>query len=86
MPDINRQICLASRPDGAPAPENFDLKEAPIPEPGIGQVLTRTIYLSLDPYMRGRMNAERSYADLLQKVKVPDGLSRGFLKCRGLFA
>jgi NADPH-dependent curcumin reductase len=52
---VNRQIILRSRPAGEPAEENFALVEAPIPEPGAGQFLARTLYLSLDPYMRGRM-------------------------------
>ena len=59
---VNRQILLKSRPEGAPSLDNFELTEAPIPEPGDGEVLMRTIYLSLDPYMRGRMNATKSYA------------------------
>jgi NADPH-dependent curcumin reductase CurA len=58
----NRQVRLKSRPIGEPKPEDFQLAEAPIPSPGDGQVLSRTIYLSLDPYMRGRMNEARSYA------------------------
>jgi NADPH-dependent curcumin reductase CurA len=59
---VNRHILLKSRPEGAPSLDNFELTEAPIPEPGDGEVLMRTIYLSLDPYMRGRRNATRSYA------------------------
>ena len=59
---VNRQIVLKSRPEGAPSLNNFELTEAPIPEPGDGEVLMRMIYLSLDPYMRGRMNATKSYA------------------------
>jgi hypothetical protein len=58
----NRQIRLKSRPIGEPKPDDFQLAEAPIPSPVDGQVLSRTIYLSLDPYMRGRMNEARSYA------------------------
>jgi NADPH-dependent curcumin reductase CurA len=58
----NRQILLTSRPQGEPTPENFKLVEKPIPEPGKGEMLLRTIYLSLDPYMRGRMNEQKSYA------------------------
>lgn len=61
--DINRRIVLASRPEGAPGPDNFRLEEAPVPEPGEGQVLLRTLYLSLDPYMRGRMSDGPSYAE-----------------------
>ncbi|SEL11383.1 hypothetical protein SAMN05216262_10633 [Colwellia chukchiensis] len=59
----NRQITLASRPVGAPTPDNFKLRETAIPKPAQGQVLLRTIYLSLDPYMRGRMSDAKSYAE-----------------------
>ena len=58
----NRRIVLASRPEGAPQPSNFRLEQSPAPEPQDGQVLLRTLWLSLDPYMRGRMSAARSYA------------------------
>jgi hypothetical protein len=57
----NRQIVLVSRPQGEPAPENFKLVETPIPAIGEGQILLKTKYLSLDPYMRGRMSDARSY-------------------------
>ena len=57
---INRQVVLASRPNGKPQANNFTIAEAPIPAPEDGQVLSKTIYLSLDPYMRGRMNAGKS--------------------------
>ena len=60
--DINRQILLKTRPDGAPGLGNFELVQSPVPEPGDGEVLMRTRYLSLDPYMRGRMSAAKSYA------------------------
>jgi NADPH-dependent curcumin reductase len=58
---MNKQVLLASRPSGAPAADNFRLVETPVPEPADGQVLVRHRFLSLDPYMRGRMNAGRSY-------------------------
>ncbi len=58
----NRQIVMASRPIGAPKPSDFKLVESPAPEPRDGEVLLRTLWLSLDPYMRGRMSAGRSYA------------------------
>ncbi len=58
----NRQILLKSRPTGKPSTDNFEHVERPAPEPGEGQVLLRTLYLSLDPYMRGRMSDARSYA------------------------
>src|SRR5262249_41245102 len=59
---VNRQILLKSRPEGAPGLDNFELVERPLPEPGEGELLMRTLYLSLDPYMRGRMSAAKSYA------------------------
>lgn len=52
---INQQILLKSRPVGEPKERDFVFVETPIPEPGEGEILNRTIYLSLDPYMRGRM-------------------------------
>jgi len=58
----NRQIRLKSRPSAAPTPENFELAAAPVPAVADGDVLRRTIYLSLDPYMRGRMSDAPSYA------------------------
>lgn len=60
--EINSRIVLASRPDGEPIKENFRLEEIPIPAIGEGEVLLRTVYLSLDPYMRGRMSDAPSYA------------------------
>jgi len=60
---FNRQIVLASRPDGAPVRANFDLRESAVPKPENGQVLLRTVYLSLDPYMRLRMEDAASYAN-----------------------
>jgi NADPH-dependent curcumin reductase len=58
----NHQIHLVSRPLRGASLENFALVEAPVPEPGDGQVLVRHRYLSLDPYMRGRMDDAKSYA------------------------
>lgn len=58
----NRRIVLRSRPDGAPGADNFEMVSASVPAVGEGQVLRRTIYLSLDPYMRGRMSDAPSYA------------------------
>ena len=60
---MNQQIVLVRRPSGEPVANDFDLREGSVPEPGEGQFLARTLYLSLDPYMRGRMDAGRSYAD-----------------------
>ncbi len=57
-----RRWVLASRPHGEPVADNFRLEEATVPEPAEGEVLLRTIYLSLDPYMRGRMSDAPSYS------------------------
>ena len=62
----NRQIKLASRPNGAPTKDNFELTISDIPTPNDKQMLLRTVYMSLDPYMRGRMSASKSYADPLE--------------------
>ena len=62
MTTVNRQILLASRPQGAPGPENFRLVETPLAPLADGQVRVRHHFLSLDPYMRGRMNEAKSYA------------------------
>ena len=58
---VNRSIVLKARPHGAPTPGNFALVEGALPVPQSGQVLLRTLYLSLDPYMRGRMSGAPSY-------------------------
>jgi len=57
-----QSILLKTRPHGAPKPANFELVEQPMPLPGEGEILVRTIYLSLDPYMRGRISGRASYA------------------------
>lgn len=62
MTTVNRQWLLASRPTGEAGAANFRLVEVPLPAVGEGQVLVRHHYLSLDPYMRGRMNESKSYA------------------------
>src|SRR5438093_12749746 len=59
---MNRQIRLTSRPVGMPGAANFDAADAPMPALQDGDVLRRTVYLSLDPYMRGRMSDAPSYA------------------------
>jgi NADPH-dependent curcumin reductase len=61
MTTQNRQILLASRPQGAVTEDNFRLVEVPIAEPAPGEVLVKNEWLSLDPYMRGRMNDVKSY-------------------------
>jgi NADPH-dependent curcumin reductase CurA len=69
----NRRILLASRPEGEPKGENFRLDAAPVPQPGEGEVLIRTKWLSLDPYMRGRMSAAKSYAKPVEVGAVMEG-------------
>ncbi len=73
MSDVNRRIVLASRPHGAPKPEDFRLETVPRPEPGDGEVLLQTLWLSLDPYMRGRMSDGPSYAAPVQIGEVMTG-------------
>ena len=58
----NRQVLLNAHPVGFPVDTDFKMVETSVPEPGDGELLIRTIYQSLDPYMRGRMNQGRSYA------------------------
>jgi len=69
----NRSLVLNSRPHGAPVCDNFRLEKTPVPVPAEGQVLLRTIYLSLDPYMRGRMNDAPSYAEPVKLDEVMVG-------------
>lgn len=72
-PVSNTRILLASRPTGEPTLDNFQLETTSMPTPVEGEVLLRTIYLSLDPYMRGRMNAARSYAAPVELGSVMEG-------------
>ncbi|NSY38456.1 NADP-dependent oxidoreductase [Leisingera sp. ANG59] len=62
MPDQMQRIVLASRPEGQASEENFRLETVDPPQPGEGEVVVKVHYMSLDPYMRGRMNAGKSYA------------------------
>ena len=69
----NRQVRLAGRPTGLPSESHFELASAPLPEPGEGEVLVRVIWLSLDPYMRGRMMEAASYIAPVQIGEVMTG-------------
>lgn len=69
----NRQILLHARPNGAPTPADFRLEQTPVPQPAEGQVLLRTLYLSLDPYMRGRMSDAPSYVPPISLGEVMGG-------------
>jgi NADPH-dependent curcumin reductase len=73
MPETAQRIVLASRPVGEPKQADFRLEEFPAPEPGPGQLLLRTQWLSLDPYMRGRMSDAPSYAKPVGIGEVMEG-------------
>lgn len=73
MPDKNRQIVLAARPEGMPKETDFRLVETDRPRPLQGQFLAKTHYLSVDPYMRGRISEAKSYADPVQLGDVMVG-------------
>ena len=77
MAELNLQIRMASHPVGYPKPSDFELGESPIPEPGEGEVLLKTLYLSVDPAMRGRMNTRKSYAPGVQAGDVMVGRAVG---------
>ncbi len=66
LPTITREVHLASRPDGWPTPENFRLAEVDVPELKDGQILVANHQMSVDPYMRGRMNDSKSYTSSFQ--------------------
>jgi NADPH-dependent curcumin reductase len=74
---VRRSIVLRRRPQGAPEPDDFAIEEDAIPEPEGGEVVTRTIFLSIDPYMRGRLSDRKSYAPSVQIGEVMTGESVG---------
>src|SRR6201997_203971 len=71
--DPYRQVVLAARPKGLPRAGDFRLETGPMPEPLEGKVLVATKFLSLDPYMRGRMNDAESYAPPVNVGGVMEG-------------
>ena len=71
--DTYRQIILAARPKGLPTVDDFCLESGPLPVPAEGQLLLRTKYLSLESYVRGRMNEARSYAAPIELGAVMEG-------------
>lgn len=77
MTDKNLQVLLRRRPQGAPVPEDFEVVETAAPTPGPGQVLVRAHFLSLDPYMRGRMSDAKSYAKPVELGAVMEGATVG---------
>ena len=70
---ISREVRLKSRPVGLPSPETFELASVDVPEPGPGEAQVRNIWMSVDPYMRGRMMEAKSYVAPYQVGKVMDG-------------
>src|SRR5579862_7648178 len=67
---VNRQIVLAARPVGLPEEGDFRLVESPVPVAGAGEALVRTLYLSVDPFMRNRMSGKFGYGKTLQPGDV----------------
>ena len=75
--EINLRILLKSRPVGFPTEDDFQIMESPIPEPEEGEILVKVEWLSLDPYMRGRMNDAKSYASPVEIGEVMVGGAAG---------
>ncbi|WP_262704105.1 MULTISPECIES: NADP-dependent oxidoreductase [Streptomyces] len=73
IPTTGREWHLVARPQGWPKPEDFALREASVSEPGPGQALVRNLYMSVDPYMRGRMNDVKSYTPPFQLDRPMEG-------------
>src|SRR6266704_178969 len=73
MPIQSREIRLASRPDGEATLDNFSFATVELPDPGPGEVLVRNLCMSVDPYMRGRMNDAKSYVPPFELGKAMQG-------------
>ena len=73
VPSTALEVRLASRPQGWPTEENFEIAEVSVPEPGEGQIVVRNLVMSVDPYMRGRMNDVKSYVPPFQIGEPLDG-------------
>ena len=73
MENRNRQVLLKRRPTGVPTTADFEIADGPMPDPGNGEGLVRGLYLSLDPYMRGRISGARSYAKPVDVGAVMEG-------------
>ncbi len=74
---LRRSVVLKRRPSGEPSPDDFEIHEDLIPEPAAGEVVTRTLWLSIDPYMRGRLREQQTYAVAIQIGEVMIGESVG---------
>ena len=77
MPTRSREVRLKERPQGAPEPSHFELAEVEVRDPGPGELLVRNVFMSVDPYMRGRMRDIKSYAPSFELGRVMDGGSVG---------
>ena len=73
---MQKQIQLKKRPTGLPTSDHFEFVEVPIEKPAMGEVLLQTIYISVDPYLRGRMNDTKSY---ISPFKLNDTISSGVI-------
>jgi NADPH-dependent curcumin reductase len=73
----NQRIVLASHPEGWVSEQNFELQKAPLPKPAEGEVLVKNLWLSLDPYMRGRMSKAKSYVKGVEVGEVMVGQTAG---------
>ncbi|MER8186554.1 NADP-dependent oxidoreductase [Kitasatospora sp. NPDC094015] len=82
-PTTGREWHLAARPQGWPTPADFALVEAPVQQPGPGQILVRNAFLSVDPYMRGRMNDVKSYVPPFKLGEAMDGGAVGYVVASG---
>ena len=74
---VRRSVVLKQRPDGSPRREDFEIREDAIPAPVAGEVVTRTIWLSIDPYMRGRLREQQTYAQPVNPGEVMTGETVG---------
>ena len=74
---LRRSVVLKHRPDGAPRREDFEIREDAVPHPAAGEVVTRTIWLSIDPYMRGRLREQQTYAQPVNPGDVMTGETVG---------
>ncbi|GAA3006578.1 NADP-dependent oxidoreductase [Streptosporangium longisporum] len=74
---VSREVRLVSRPSGPPVPENFELAETDLPAPADGEILVRNLFMSVDPYMRGRMNEGESYVPPFRIGEPLDGGALG---------
>ena len=80
---VRRSVVLRRRPSGAPDRSDFDIIEDAIPSPGPGEVVTRTIWLSIDPYMRGRLREQQTYAKAVEIGEVMTGETVGEVVASG---